>query len=47
MCRVEDVIVEGTIEGSVVHFHRARTVDVLPSGTINASGLGMHLLRET
>ncbi|XP_057524214.1 uncharacterized protein LOC130803974 [Amaranthus tricolor] len=40
VCRVEDVIVEGTIEGSVVHFHRARTVDVLPSGTINASGLG-------
>uniref|UniRef100_A0A803LBH3 DUF8003 domain-containing protein n=1 Tax=Chenopodium quinoa TaxID=63459 RepID=A0A803LBH3_CHEQI len=41
VCRVEDVIVEGSIEGSVIHFHRARTVDVGPSGTITASGLVM------
>lgn len=40
VCRVEDIIVEGAIEGSVVHFHRARTIDVGPSGTITASGLG-------
>ncbi|KNA19661.1 hypothetical protein SOVF_059480 [Spinacia oleracea] len=40
VCRVEDVIVEGAIEGSVVHFHRARTINVRPFGTITASGLG-------
>ncbi|KAH9617274.1 hypothetical protein KSS87_014560 [Heliosperma pusillum] len=40
ICRVEDVIVEGLVTGSVVHFHRARTIDVLPSGVITASGLG-------
>ncbi|CAO2818012.1 unnamed protein product [Amaranthus hypochondriacus] len=40
VCRVEDIIVEGAIEGSVVHFHRARTVDVRPFGIITASGLG-------
>lgn len=40
MCRVEDIIVEGLIEGSVVHFHRARTVVVHSSGIISTSGLG-------
>lgn len=40
MCRVEDIIVEGLIEGSVVHFHRARTVVVHSSGLISTSGLG-------
>lgn len=41
ICRVEDILVEGLIEGSVVHFHRARTVSVQPSGVITTSGKGM------
>ncbi|KAI4379802.1 hypothetical protein MLD38_006052 [Melastoma candidum] len=40
ICRVEDVIVEGLVEGSVIHFHRTRTIDVYSSGMISASGLG-------
>ncbi|WCJ29541.1 hypothetical protein M5689_011168 [Euphorbia peplus] len=40
ICRVEDIAIEGLIEGSVVHFHRARTVAILTSGTISASGMG-------
>lgn len=40
ICRVEDINVEGIIEGSVVHFHLIRTVVVESSGTISASGLG-------
>ncbi|KAK4415618.1 hypothetical protein Salat_2669200 [Sesamum alatum] len=40
ICRVEDVIVQGSIEGSVVHFHLVRTVVVESSGAISASGLG-------
>ncbi|PKI68525.1 hypothetical protein CRG98_011074 [Punica granatum] len=40
ICRVEDISVEGMVEGSVVHFHRARTVAVHSIGTISASGLG-------
>ncbi|KAJ4951975.1 hypothetical protein NE237_028807 [Protea cynaroides] len=40
ICRVEDITVEGIIKGSVVHFHRARTVVVQSSGIISASGLG-------
>ncbi|XP_059645479.1 uncharacterized protein LOC132287032 [Cornus florida] len=40
VCRVEDVLVEGLIEGSVVHFHRARTIAVLSFGTISTSGMG-------
>ncbi|CAN1219127.1 hypothetical protein LINPERPRIM_LOCUS1524 [Linum perenne] len=40
ICRVEDITVEGLVEGSVVHFHRARTISVQPSGTISASGTG-------
>ncbi|KAL3566406.1 hypothetical protein D5086_031821 [Populus alba] len=40
ICRVEDITVEGLIEGSVVHFHRARTIYVPSSGTISASGMG-------
>ncbi|RDX91133.1 hypothetical protein CR513_26927, partial [Mucuna pruriens] len=40
ICRVEDVIVEGTITGSVVHFHWIRNVDVSHSGVISVSGLG-------
>lgn len=41
ICRVEDVIVEGLIEGSIIHFHWVRTVAVKPSGEIIASGLGI------
>ncbi|KAL3535670.1 hypothetical protein ACH5RR_004131 [Cinchona calisaya] len=40
ICRVEDVIVEGLVEGSIVHFHWARKVIVKPAGEISASGLG-------
>ncbi|KAK8543142.1 hypothetical protein V6N13_136324 [Hibiscus sabdariffa] len=40
ICRVEDITVEGLIKGSVVHFHRARTISVQPSGIISASGMG-------
>ncbi|KAK2968224.1 hypothetical protein RJ640_027356 [Escallonia rubra] len=40
ICRVEDIVVEGFIEGSVVHFHWIRTVIIKSSGTISASGLG-------
>ncbi|MED6146912.1 hypothetical protein PIB30_039140 [Stylosanthes scabra] len=40
ICRVEDVNVEGTITGSVVHFHWIRNVYVQNSGVISVSGLG-------
>ncbi|GAB2223023.1 hypothetical protein Drorol1_Dr00017157 [Drosera rotundifolia] len=40
ICRVEDILVEGLIEGSIVHLHRARNIDVQSSGKISASGLG-------
>ncbi|XP_019446403.1 PREDICTED: uncharacterized protein LOC109349844 [Lupinus angustifolius] len=40
ICRVEDVFVEGTITGSVVHFHWVRNVDVQYSGVVSVSGLG-------
>ncbi|XP_057477166.1 uncharacterized protein LOC130764890 isoform X1 [Actinidia eriantha] len=40
ICRVEDILVEGLIEGSVVHFHRARTIAVQSLGAISASGMG-------
>ncbi|CAI9759633.1 unnamed protein product [Fraxinus pennsylvanica] len=40
ICRVEDILVEGFIEGSVVHFHRARTITVRSSGMINTSDRG-------
>ncbi|XP_073226021.1 uncharacterized protein [Cicer arietinum] len=40
ICRVEDVSVEGTITGSVVHFHWVRSVEVEYSGIISVSGLG-------
>lgn len=41
ICRVEDVIVEGIIKGSVIHFHWVRSIVVHSSGVISASGLGM------
>ncbi|CAK9169450.1 unnamed protein product [Ilex paraguariensis] len=40
ICQVDDILVEGLIVGSVVHFHRARTISVLSSGTISTSGMG-------
>lgn len=43
ICRVEDIINEGIITGSVVHFHWVRTVVVHASGVISASGLGESL----
>lgn len=40
ICRVEDISVEGHIKGSIVHFHRARTITVQSSGVISASSMG-------
>ncbi|XP_042002444.1 uncharacterized protein LOC121751713 [Salvia splendens] len=42
ICRVEDILVEGFVQGSVVHFHRARTINVQPTGVISTSGMGCH-----
>lgn len=41
ICRVEDILVQGLVEGSVMLFHRARTITVLPSGIISTTGMGM------
>lgn len=43
LCRIEGINVEGLIEGSVVHFHWVRSVEIQYLGTISASGLGMLL----
>nr|XP_009388553.1 PREDICTED: uncharacterized protein LOC103975341 isoform X1 [Musa acuminata subsp. malaccensis] len=40
VCRVEDIDVAGLVQGTVVHFHRARSVFVHPTGKISATGLG-------
>ncbi|KAL6511381.1 hypothetical protein OROHE_020463 [Orobanche hederae] len=40
ICRVEDINIEGFIEGSVIHFHLVGGVVVKSSGAISASGLG-------
>ncbi|KAB2077020.1 hypothetical protein ES319_A06G075800v1 [Gossypium barbadense] len=40
ICRVEDIIIEGIVTGSVVHFHWVRTVVVHSSGEITTSALG-------
>ncbi|KAJ4765970.1 ephrin type-B receptor [Rhynchospora pubera] len=40
ICRVEDIDVSGLIEGTVVHFHRARSITVYSSGIISATGRG-------
>ncbi|EEF29662.1 hypothetical protein RCOM_0392280, partial [Ricinus communis] len=40
ICRVEDVTIEGLIQGSIVNFHRTRTVSIPSYGTISASGMG-------
>lgn len=38
---MEVVAVEGTITGSVIHFHLVRAMIIPSSGLISASGLGM------
>ncbi|KAL1354456.1 uncharacterized protein [Arachis hypogaea] len=40
ICRVEDLLVNGIMKGSIVHIHRARTVIVGTDGVITASELG-------
>ncbi|KAJ6816000.1 uncharacterized protein M6B38_419170 [Iris pallida] len=40
ICRVEDIGVAGLVQGTVIHFHMARTVVVHLSGTISSSSLG-------
>ncbi|KAI3822027.1 hypothetical protein L1987_09608 [Smallanthus sonchifolius] len=40
ICRVEDILVQGLIKGSVVNFHRARSVTVESTGTISTSKMG-------
>ncbi|KAI4369970.1 hypothetical protein MLD38_018359 [Melastoma candidum] len=40
ICRVEDLLVNGLIKGSIIHIHRARTVTVDADGMISASELG-------
>lgn len=42
ICRVEDILIEGLIKGSVVHFHMARTVTVPSTGRVSTSEMGMH-----
>ena len=40
ICRVEDLLVNGIIKGSIIHIHRARTVTIDADGMITASELG-------
>ncbi|KAF7810029.1 uncharacterized protein G2W53_036772 [Senna tora] len=40
ICRVEDLLVNGIMKGSIIHIHRARTVIVDSDGMITASELG-------
>ncbi|KAL3817947.1 hypothetical protein ACJIZ3_003852 [Penstemon smallii] len=40
ICRVEDILVNGVIKGSIVHIQRARTVIVDTDGMITSSELG-------
>ncbi|KAE9613113.1 hypothetical protein Lal_00027691 [Lupinus albus] len=40
ICRVEDLLVNGVMKGSIIHIHRARTVIVDTDGMITASELG-------
>ncbi|CAA2974478.1 transmembrane [Olea europaea subsp. europaea] len=40
VCRVEDILVNGLMRGSIIHIHRARTVIVDSDGMITASELG-------
>ena len=40
ICRVEDILIGGTVKGSIIHFHRARTIVVSADGMLTASELG-------
>ncbi|EOY24117.1 Uncharacterized protein TCM_015803 isoform 1 [Theobroma cacao] len=40
ICRVEDLLVNGIVKGSIIHIHRARTVTIDADGLITASELG-------
>ncbi|KAK9716251.1 hypothetical protein RND81_06G221200 [Saponaria officinalis] len=40
ICRVEDILVGGLVRGSIIHFHRARTIVVAADGMLTASELG-------
>lgn len=40
ICRVEDIVVDGLVKGSVIHFHLARTVTINPGGLVTSSELG-------
>ncbi|KAK1262274.1 hypothetical protein QJS04_geneDACA008723 [Acorus gramineus] len=40
VCRVEDLIVNGLVKGSIIHIHRARTVMIDADGMISTSELG-------
>ncbi|KAK6129455.1 hypothetical protein DH2020_036804 [Rehmannia glutinosa] len=46
VCRVEDILVNGVIKGSIVHIHRARTVIVDTDGMITASELAKPSIYE-
>ncbi|KAF5729667.1 hypothetical protein HS088_TW20G00031 [Tripterygium wilfordii] len=40
ICRVEDLLVNGIVRGSIIHIHRSRTIIVDTDGLITASELG-------
>ncbi|GKF63514.1 hypothetical protein Tco_0186962, partial [Tanacetum coccineum] len=40
ICHVKDILVEGLIQGSGMHFHRARTITVPLTGTVSTSSMG-------
>ncbi|XP_052209354.1 uncharacterized protein LOC127812869 isoform X2 [Diospyros lotus] len=40
ICRVEDILVNGLIMGSIIHIHRARTIIIDTDGLISASQFG-------
>ncbi|KAH8513976.1 hypothetical protein H0E87_007007, partial [Populus deltoides] len=40
ICRVEDLLVNGIVKGSIIHIHRARTIIIDADGLITASELG-------
>ncbi|OMO91688.1 hypothetical protein CCACVL1_07052 [Corchorus capsularis] len=40
ICRVEDLLINGIIKGSIIHIHRARTVTIDADGLMTASELG-------
>ncbi|CAI0388569.1 unnamed protein product [Linum tenue] len=40
ICRVEDLLVNGIVKGSIIHIHRARTIIIDTEGSITASELG-------